>query len=879
MKGDGVFAHEKLREGLLADLETNDHQALHRQVGQVIEQTYPDDPEQAAVLLYHWHEAGELEKERQSAKMAGEYALSQYAHQEAVTFLSRALELTPEVDYAERYAILLLREQVFDLQANREANEADLITLAQLAELLEDERRQAEVALRTSQYAESISDYSAAITAAQQAVKLAKKTSDQYKEANGYSLWGAALRRQGEYEQALERFESGLSLARKLGERSLEASILQVLGLAYRSLNDEEATVESLTKSLHIYRELGDRVGEGRSLNNLIPSFEDLQVRLESFDNALEAIHETGDRRFEAIVINNLGDTLRVFGDYEKAREYFFQALPLLRETGDREHEGLTLYNLGLISQNLDENETAVTYCQQAIDLTREIDARHWLAHALTAMGHALVALNRLTEAEDYYRQAIALRQEMGEPHLITESYAGLAQVKLDQGQPAQALEPVEIILDFLKDNSIFGTEEPGRIYLTCYRILTANGDRRAQSTLKTAYDWVQSRAKLAGDEAMHRRVLENIAPHREIVKAYEESEKAESLAIEMMVNGRYQLHEKLGEGGMGIVFRATDRLTGGVVALKQVHLSPTGLHVSSRSKTMTSKDIRLALASEFQTLASLHHPHIINVLDYGFDDLQKPFFTMAYLENAQTILEASIGKSVNEQVQLLSQLLLSLAYLHQRDILHRDLKPENVLVTNGIVQVLDFGLAAPTNKEQSSGGSYAYMAPEIWRDEPITVSSDLYAVGVLAYEIFAGRHPHDITSLQFIDNVLDIDPDLTLLQVDEPLAAVIGNLLAKSPEGRYGNAKASRTALLQAIGEPSPDEDVSIRESFLQAATFVGREKEMAKLSVALNQVMSGEGSAWLVGGESGVGKSRFLDEFRIKALVEGHLFYVVRV
>ena len=341
-------------------------------------------------------------------------------------------------------------------------------------------------------------------------------------------------------------------------------------------------------------------------------------------------------------------------------------------------------------------------------------------------------------------------------------------------------------------------------------------------------------------------------------------------------LNGRYQLHEKLGEGGMGVVYRATDRLTGNVVAVKQITSSPADLHLTSTPRTLSSKNLRVALADEFQLLASLRHPHIIHVLDYGFErsaEQKRPYFTMTYLGNSQNILEAAKSLDTEDKVHHLQQLLEALAYLHRRGILHRDLKPENVLIANQIVKVLDFGLSAPANTVQSTGGSYAYAAPEIWEKETITEAADLYAVGVLAYQMFAGEHPFDLNSHRFIDYVLDMAPDLTRLNVDNEIAHVVGKLLAKKPEDRYASADACLAAFGQTIGQTEIPGNIDIRESYLQAATFVGREAELAQLTAALGEANLGNGSAWLVGGESGVGKSRLLKEFRIRALVDGAL------
>ncbi|MCA9999124.1 MAG: serine/threonine protein kinase, partial [Anaerolineales bacterium] len=210
-------------------------------------------------------------------------------------------------------------------------------------------------------------------------------------------------------------------------------------------------------------------------------------------------------------------------------------------------------------------------------------------------------------------------------------------------------------------------------------------------------------------------------------------------------INGRYHLQEKLGQGGMGIVHRATDRLTGEIVALKQVFLPVEQIMFASRPIAQTNHELRLALAHEFQTLAGLRHPNIISVLDYGFDENKQPFFTMTYLENAQTILAAANGRSVSQKADLLIQILQALAYLHRRGILHRDLKPDNVLVVGNTVRVLDFGLAVTKEQATESVGSWLYMAPEVLLGQPASEASDLYAAGVLAYRLFANDHPFNI--------------------------------------------------------------------------------------------------------------------------------------
>lgn len=338
------------------------------------------------------------------------------------------------------------------------------------------------------------------------------------------------------------------------------------------------------------------------------------------------------------------------------------------------------------------------------------------------------------------------------------------------------------------------------------------------------------------------------------------------------LIGRRYQILNRLGGGGMGELYRAVDRLTGRTVALKRVSppKKPSGLS----SPWDNSAILRLALAHEFRTLASLRHPHVISVLDYGFDVNNQPFFTMELQEDARTILEAGNGQPLPVQISLLVQLMLALAYVHRRGIIHRDLKPSNVLVKDGQVKVLDFGVAGTPEEAETIAGTLAYMAPEVLRGEGATKASDLYAVGVIAFELFAHRRPFVADDpARLIEAITDTEPDFSVMRVDQKVVEVIGRLLEKRPKLRYPDADAVIHALCQASGQPVPQESVLIRESFLQAATFVGREAEIAQLSDALQDVLEGRGSAWLVAGESGVGKSRLLEELRVQALVEGPL------
>jgi serine/threonine protein kinase len=356
------------------------------------------------------------------------------------------------------------------------------------------------------------------------------------------------------------------------------------------------------------------------------------------------------------------------------------------------------------------------------------------------------------------------------------------------------------------------------------------------------------------------------------------------------LIGGRYELLDRLGAGGMGEVFRSRDRLTEEIVALKRALQMPTAWAAStpmprnlaastpedegatlefasplpgSSEKTQMA---RVALASEFRVLASLRHPHIVSVLDYGFQTNGLPFFTMKLLSDPVNFVHAARGQPLDSQLDLLFQMLQALSYLHRRGIVHRDLKSSNVLVTGRQVTVLDFGVAGLP--ESTVAGTAGFIAPEVLRGARATPTSDFYAVGVMAYEILTPGHRNHSDSLP------PGGPEMAKLEGLGEIGQLVKTLLSHDPrERRYTDANRLIADFARAAGREVPAETSAHRESYLKSAPLSGRRTELALLSRALDSVIAKKGSAWLVGGESGVGKSRLLDEIRTRAMVQGVL------
>jgi len=211
---------------------------------------------------------------------------------------------------------------------------------------------------------------------------------------------------------------------------------------------------------------------------------------------------------------------------------------------------------------------------------------------------------------------------------------------------------------------------------------------------------------------------------------------------------GPYRLHERIGQGGMSVVYRAerTDGAFEQTVALK---LLPAHFETERRVARFRA---------ERQILARLIHPHIARLLDGGMTTAGHPYLAMAYVEGQPLTVHAREAHlSIEERLNLLCDVLGALHYAHQNLIVHRDIKPDNILVTpEGTVKLLDFGIAKlldqtdvpftlPLTRTGQRLMTPEYAAPEQVTGGAVTTATDIYQVGVLAYELLTGVRPFDL--------------------------------------------------------------------------------------------------------------------------------------
>ncbi|MCE9669095.1 protein kinase [Myxococcus stipitatus] len=263
---------------------------------------------------------------------------------------------------------------------------------------------------------------------------------------------------------------------------------------------------------------------------------------------------------------------------------------------------------------------------------------------------------------------------------------------------------------------------------------------------------------------------------------------------------GRYRLERELGRGGMATVFLATDLRLSRPVAVKQMH--PGG--GSGRAERFRR---------EAELAASLRHPNVLEVHDFGEDGARGPFLVCEWIqgEDLRALAERLAPVPPEAAVVLAWELARALAAAHARGVVHRDVKPENVLVaTGGPLKLADFGLAALEDQERltSTGavtGSLAYMAPERIDTGAFSPASDVYAVGVILFELCAGRAPHEGKGAAHLAaSVMSKDaPPLSefLPGAPEPLVSLVSRCLARDPRDRPESGAALDVALAEVLG------------------------------------------------------------------------------
>lgn len=256
------------------------------------------------------------------------------------------------------------------------------------------------------------------------------------------------------------------------------------------------------------------------------------------------------------------------------------------------------------------------------------------------------------------------------------------------------------------------------------------------------------------------------------------------------VIADRYEVVSHIGQGGMADVFLAVDTILNRQVAIKIL-----------RADLSTDAVSILRFEREAQAAAALAHPNIVEIYDVG-DYKEHHYIVMEYV-TGKTLKQVirSRGPLVNEEaVDIMKQLCSAISEAHSRGIIHRDIKPQNVIVkADGSIKILDFGIATAKGSMQLTQannvmGSVHYLAPELAKGEAASPQSDIYALGIVLYEMLAGDVPFkaDQAVQIALKHMREPMPDVRLINASVPqsIANVITRATAKDPNNRYGSCR-----------------------------------------------------------------------------------------
>ena len=482
-----VFRHQILHQVAYDSVLKRDRRAYHAAVADWLGQVGGDRAgEILGLTAEHFEHAGDAARACEFFCRAAEYAAARYANEAMVSHVARALALAPDDDHATRWRLLVVREKYLRFQDDPLAHTADLEALEQLANSLGDDARRAEAAHCRASTLNTRGEHVAARTYAQDALGLASRAGAQTLAVQVSCTLADALIRQGLYAEAQQVVDAQLVTARHGADTEAESALLLVVGM--------------------IAMERGD-----------------LMRGAHSFERSLQIDRNSGNLRNQSLELNNLGAIYSLLGDYTRARRHLDDGLRVSRSAGRRDLEASMLVNLASVANLQADDASTLAYANKAREVATACGQRDLVAYARLVGGHAELALGRFSFANDAYRESRDLLHELQmRRQQVLDPVAGLARVALARGDLAAALAQVELILAHMAEGGNFdGTEEPLRLPLTCFQVLTAAGDPRADEVLVNAHAELLKRAECISDVPAREGFLQHVPHNREIGGAW----------------------------------------------------------------------------------------------------------------------------------------------------------------------------------------------------------------------------------------------------------------------------------------------------------------------------------------------------------------------
>jgi predicted ATPase/class 3 adenylate cyclase len=453
-----LFKHDILREVTYESVLKRLRRRYHGLVADwLIAQVAGRVGEYSGLIAGHLLQAGRKELASAYYLQAGEAALASYANAEAEGYICRALRLVQQDDLVRRYDLLKAREKVRNIKGDYQAQKEDLSLLLEIADALDDKKRQAEVALRQMIYLYDTNDFSGTMEISERALDLAKTAGDVEIEASINLRSGMSLWQQGQYKLAYPKIECALVLALDNQFHQIEADSLRQLGNVSANLSDLARSTSFCEQALAKYRVIGDRGGEAAALNNLGVNyskyFGDFDRSKGYFEQFLQISREIGDRKMEALAVDNLGMMAFWSFDFDRATNLLLEALDIHREVGNTGMVGRGCKELGYCYLAMGEYEQAKAYYDRALELTHELC---YLLEEITTLIQCIeyyFVLGDFKRSESCYERVITSCDDIDDQETEVWKLVALSLLRHYTGDNQTAREHIQQALHIMGDH------------------------------------------------------------------------------------------------------------------------------------------------------------------------------------------------------------------------------------------------------------------------------------------------------------------------------------------------------------------------------------------------------------------------------------------
>jgi tetratricopeptide (TPR) repeat protein len=622
-----------------------------------------------------------------------------------------------------------------------------------------------------------------------QALRLSKDLNLQQGMGNALKLMGMGYGVLGENKESLENTRNALKIFKNIGDKKNIAQSLTAIGAIYLNMSQYDIALDHFLRSLKMNEDIGYKKGIKNNANNIgIVHFwqENFDEALIYYRKSLKIEEELEDKIGIATSFNNIGLVYEKLKQYDQAIEYYFKAVKMYDQLADKAGKASTWMNLGIAYSFLEDYKKSEEYLKQSLKMASELDLKIQIMQTSINLGEVYSRQKKHNPALIYLQKALIGAKELNSKELMRCAYYDLSEIHSQKGDYKKALEYHKLFFEM--NQEIFNEEKNKQITEMQTRYETLKKEQRIEI--------LEKNNRIQGLQLSKERVTRNafifgfILVIIILVLLIRKYQYLFAFWKKQKYIGQFRLNEKIGSGGMGVIYKAH--------------------HIKNKSETYAIKVLREELSEsreiikrfkqEATIIDKLNHPHIVKIMERG-QYKQRFFIAMELLEGKT--LENKLGEDgqipLNECLDIMKQITAALSLIHSKNIIHRDLKPSNIMLVNknsdhDFVKLLDFGIARMKfqTKMTRTGillGTTSYLSPEQINNSGISSASDLFSLGIIFYEMVCGKKPFTA------DNESDIIKDILEKQPPEPqrlrvevpgkLNTLIMRMLEKQKESR----------------------------------------------------------------------------------------------